>query len=51
MLGGVLVSSLRFGNLNNGSENAGLSYLNGNNDLGNGRWNYLGRTSELICAQ
>lgn len=34
---------LAFGNLNNGSGNAGLSYLNGNNDLGNARWNIFAR--------
>ena len=47
-LAGVWPPALRFGNLNNGSENAGLSYLNANNDLSNSRWNYLGRHSELI---
>ena len=45
---GFLLPSLRFGNLNNGTENAGLSYLNGNNDLSNSRWNYLARHSESI---
>jgi hypothetical protein len=38
-------SLLAFGNLNNGSGNAGLSYLNGNNTLSNGRWNYVARLS------
>ena len=36
---------LAFGNLNNGSGNGGLSYLNGNNDLGNTNWNILARIS------
>lgn len=36
---------LAFGNLNNGSTNGGLSYLNGNNDLGNANWNILARKS------
>ena len=48
VLAGASVPALRFGNLNNGSGNAGLSYLNANNDLSNSRWNYLGRHSELI---
>ena len=47
-LAGAVSPSLCFGNLNNGSGNAGLSYLNANNGLSNRRWNYLGRTSELI---
>lgn len=34
------------GNLNNGT-NAGLSYVNGNNTLGNGNWNILARNSRL----
>ena len=39
-------SWLGFGNLNNGTGNAGLGYLNGNNGLTNTNWNYLGRLSE-----
>ena len=42
----LLFSWLGFGNLNNGSGNAGLSALNGNNTLGNANWNYLARISE-----
>lgn len=38
---------LCFGNLNNGSSNAGLSCLNGNNALSTGNWNYLARKSGL----
>jgi hypothetical protein len=34
---------LRFGNLNNGVGNAGLSCGNGNNGLGNANWNIGGR--------
>ena len=34
---------LLFGNLNNGSGNAGLSAGNGNNDLSNANWNIAGR--------
>ena len=36
---------LAFGNLNNGSANGGLSYLNGNNGLSNANWNILARLS------
>jgi len=32
-----------FGNLNNGSEHAGLSCVNGNNTVSNVNWNYAGR--------
>lgn len=39
---------LAFGNLNNGSGNASLSCLNGNNGLSNGNWNYLARLSDTI---
>lgn len=39
---------LAFGNLDNGSANGGLSYLNGNNSLGNANWNILAR---LSCIQ
>ena len=39
---------LAFGNLDNGSANGGLSYLNGNNTLGNVNWNILAR---LSCIQ
>jgi len=35
---------LSFGNLNNGG-NAGVWYVNGNNGLGNARWNIGGRVS------
>lgn len=34
-----------FGNLNNGIAAAGLSYVNGNNGLGNAWWNNASRTS------
>jgi len=34
---------LRFGNLNNGLTNAGLSCCNGNNALSNANWNIGGR--------
>ena len=37
---------LRFGNLNNGLTNAGLSAGNGNNGLGNANWNIGGRIFE-----
>ena len=37
---------LRFGNLNNGLANAGLSAGNGNNGLGNANWNIGGRIFE-----
>ena len=37
---------LRFGNLNNGVENAGLSCGNGNNGLTNANWNIGGRFFE-----
>ena len=46
----LLFSWLGFGNLNNGSGNAGLSALNGNNTLGNANWNYLARISEYLLA-
>lgn len=38
---------LAFGNLNNGTANGGLSYLNGNNGLSNANWNYLARISDI----
>ena len=44
---GFSVLWLAFGNLNNGA-NAGLSYLNGNNALTNGNWNYLARLSKQL---
>ena len=34
-----------FGTLNNGSEHAGLSCVNGNNNVSNVNWNYAGRPS------
>ena len=37
---------LRWGNLNNGLGNAGLSCGNGNNGLGNANWNIGGRIFE-----
>lgn len=37
---------LVFGNLNNGTANAGVSCSNGNNTLGNARWNICARISE-----
>ena len=37
---------LAFGNLNNGTGNGGLSYLNGNNALSNTNWNILSRLSQ-----
>lgn len=39
---------LAFGDLDNGSANGGLSYLNGNNGLSNANWNILAR---LSCIQ
>lgn len=39
---------LAFGNLNNGTGNAGLSNLNGNNGLTNANWNILARQSWFI---
>ncbi len=39
---------LRFGNLNNGLTNAGLSCGNGNNGLGNANWNIGGRIFEKL---
>jgi len=36
----------RFGNLNNGVANAGLSAGNGNNGLSNANWNIAGRLLE-----
>lgn len=39
---------LAFGNLNNGTGNAGLSNLNGNNSLGNANWNIAARHSDLL---
>ena len=38
------------GNYNNGA-NAGVFYLNGNNDLSNARWNYLARISDQSLRQ
>ena len=38
---------LAFGNLNNGTANGGLSYLNGNNGLSNANWNYLASISDI----
>ena len=38
---------LAFGNLNNGTANGGLSYLNGNNGLSNANWNFLARISDI----
>lgn len=40
------VFSLALGNLRNGG-NAGLSYLNANNSLGNANWNILSLISDL----
>ena len=37
---------LVFGNLNNGTANAGVSCSNGDNTLGNTRWNICARISE-----
>jgi len=41
---------LVFGNLNNGTANAGVGCSNGDNTLGNARWNILARISELIVS-
>ena len=41
---------LVFGNLNNGTSNAGVGCSNGDNTLGNARWNILARISELIVS-
>mgnify|MGYP006972399675 CR=1 FL=1 len=38
---------LSVGNLNNGDGYAGLSCVNANNGLTNGRWNILARISEI----
>lgn len=38
---------LFFGNLNNGTANAGLFCENGNNDLSNANWNILARLSKI----
>lgn len=40
-----LWASLCFGNLNNGTANAGLFCENGNNALSNANWNILARLS------
>ena len=41
--GSLAVLWLAFGNLNNGTANGGLSYLNGNNALSNANWNIVAR--------
>lgn len=44
---GLRASFSVLGNLRNRG-NAGLRYVNGNNDLGNGRWNYGSRHSGIL---
>ena len=42
-LGHFPLSWQAFGNLNNGTGNAGLSAVNGNNGLSNANWNIVAR--------